>query len=116
MLAEKLIAVTRLPRTGFACICALILTACGGGGGGGSSLSPPAPPPPPPTTVNPSLSISDAIVTEGDAGNTVLQFTIVSSSFAMSGQTVADASVTYTTSSDTATAIQAWVLPPTSPA
>lgn len=53
------------------------------------------------TTVNPSLSISDAIVTEGNSGTIALRFT-VQISFA-AGATVASASVNYATSAGTAT-------------
>ncbi len=83
---------------------AFVVTACGGGGGnGGTTSPPPPPPPPPPTTVNPSLSISDAVVTEGDAGTVALRFTVQASVIAPAGATIASASVDYSTSAGTAT-------------
>ena len=72
----------------------VIVTACGGGGGGGSSA-------PAPTPVNPSLSISDASVIEGDSGNTTLQFTVTAS--VPVGATAASASVSFATSGGSAT-------------
>ena len=77
---------------------AVMLSACGGGS------DPASPPPPPPPTVEPTLTIEDAIVTEGDSGNTVLQFTIRAGAVSV-GPTppvVADASVDFTTSAGTA--------------
>ncbi len=76
---------------------AVIVTACGGGGGSAAPQ-----PLPPPATVNPSLSISDASVTEGDAGTTTLQFTVEASFVAPAGTTVASATVAYATSAGTA--------------
>ncbi len=86
----------RLARYLFALVLAFLVTACGGGGGGDTTS-------PPPPTVNPSLSISDAIVTEGDAGTTTLRFTILASAFGTVGSIVASASVDYSTSAGTAT-------------
>ena len=86
-----------------ALVATVLFAACGSSGGGDTSSSPP--PPPPPTTVEPTLSIDDAIVTEGDSGTTMLQFTIQASA-AGSGATppvVADASVDYSTSAGSAT-------------
>ena len=83
---------------------AFALTACGGGGGDSTSPPPPSPPPPPPpTTVDPTLSISDAIVTEGDSGTTTLQFTVQAGGIAPAPSVFSDSSVDYTTSAGTAT-------------
>jgi len=72
---------------------ALSLNACGGG-------SSPAPPTvPPPATVNPSLSIGDASVIEGDSATTTLQFIVQASA----GTNNASATVDYSTSAGTAT-------------
>lgn len=97
--------VAELPRqnlraTRYICANALafVATACGGGG----DIASPQPPPPP-TTVNPSLSIDDAIVTEGDTGTTTLQFTVQASFIAQVGATIASASVDFATSANTAT-------------
>ena len=76
------------------------VSACGGGA---STATNSPPPPPPPPVVNPSLSIDDPIVTEGDSGSATLQFTITASSVGQAGSVVADASVDFTTSSRTAT-------------
>jgi uncharacterized repeat protein (TIGR03806 family) len=99
MLSELLRQTQRTAR----CLCmpalVFIVTACGGG----SSSGLPSPPLPPPTTVNPTLSISDAIVTEGDAGITTLGFTVQASVIASGGATVTSASVDYATSGGTAT-------------
>lgn len=82
------------------CLCTLMLAfvvaACGGGGNKAAA-------PPPPPTVNPTLSISDAIVTEGDAGTTTLQFTVQSGAIAPVPAIIADASVNYSTAGGTAT-------------
>ncbi|MEO0574154.1 MAG: PQQ-dependent sugar dehydrogenase [Pseudomonadota bacterium] len=79
-------------------VCALTLAACGGS----SSDTPVADAPP--TTTLPSLSIGDAVVTEGNSGNVTLQFTVTSSA-AASGQTsTAAASVEFATSDDSALA------------
>ena len=85
-------------RNCFAVLLAVVVSACGGSG---DSSSPP--PPPPPTTVEPTLSIDDAVVTEGDSGLTVLQFTISASAVSQGGSVIADASVDYVTSDETAT-------------
>lgn len=99
MLAELSRQKLRVARYVCALTLAFVVTACGGGG---SNATPP-PPPPPPTTVNPSLSISDAIVTEGDTGTTTLQFTVQAGAIAPLGAIIADASVDYSTSAGTAT-------------
>ena len=70
------------------------LAACGGGGGSSASQ---------PVTVNPSLSIADASVTEGDSGTTTLEFTVTASATVPAGGTIADATVDYATSAGTAT-------------
>ncbi len=93
-----------LARLLVALVFSATLAACGGGSSSGAvSPPPPPPPPPPPTTVEPSLSISDAVITEGDAGMVVLSFTVQASATTTVGQTVADASVDYATSDDSAT-------------
>lgn len=98
MLAELRRKTPRVARHVGALIPALVVTACGGGG---DDTAPP--PPEPPTTVNPTLSISDAIVTEGDTGTTTLRFTVEASVITPSPGTVASASVDYSTSAGTAT-------------
>ena len=85
-----------------ALVIAFVVSACGGGGGNGGT-TPPPPPPPPPATVNPSLSIGDAVVTEGDAGTVALRFTVQACVVAPAGATIASASVDYSTSAGTAT-------------
>jgi len=96
MPAELLRQIGRMARYACALTLAFVVTACGSGGGN-------ATPPPLPPTVNPSLSISDAIVTEGDTGTTTLQFTVQSGAIAPVGTIIADASVNYSTSGGTAT-------------
>ncbi len=54
-------------------------------------------------TANPSLSISDAVVTEGDTGTATLQFTVQASAVAPVGTTITPASVDYATAAGTAT-------------
>ena len=88
----------RLARFLLALSLAFCVAACGGSDSTASTS-----PPPPPPTVNPSLSISDAIVTEGDTGTSTLQFTVQVSFVAPAGSVVASASVDYSTSADTAT-------------
>ena len=83
----------RTARILFALAFAFAVTACGGGGS----------PAPQPVTLNPVLSISDAVVTEGDSATTTLQFGIRASVSAQAGATVASASVDYSTSAVTAT-------------
>ncbi|MEL6870544.1 MAG: PQQ-dependent sugar dehydrogenase [Pseudomonadota bacterium] len=80
-----------------AALLALLLSGCGGSGSDEDT-----PPPPPATTVNPTLSISDASIDEGDGGNTTLQFTIQASATPSAGQAVSDASVSYATAANTA--------------
>lgn len=84
-------------------IAVLFFTSAFFGCGGGSDTAP-LPPDPmvPPTTVDPTLSISDAIVTEGDSGTTTLRFTVSASVFALAGSTISSASADYSTSADTA--------------
>lgn len=77
-------------------VLSIVVTACGGGGNNAAA------PPTPPLTVNPTLSIADAIVTEGDAGTTTLQFTVQSGGVFPAGAIFADASVSYSTSDGTA--------------
>ncbi|MEL7375275.1 MAG: Calx-beta domain-containing protein, partial [Pseudomonadota bacterium] len=81
-------------RNGSALLVCLVLTACGGGGGGD--------PAPAPVTVNPTLSISDASVTEGDTGVATLSFTVTASATVPAGGNVADASVDYATTAGSA--------------
>ncbi len=78
--------------------CAATMAACGGGGGTGAAA-----PPQQQTTVDPTLSIEDAIVTEGDSGTIVMSFTVSVSGSPAAGQVLADASVSFATSADTAT-------------
>lgn len=98
----------RLARAPVALATALILAACGGSGGNNAvsppaSPPPPAPPPPPSGTVKPSLSISNAIINEGDSGTTTLQFTVTSFAVLEVGQTIANSRVDYSTTAGTAT-------------
>jgi uncharacterized repeat protein (TIGR03806 family) len=92
---------SRLAHTLVALGVAFSLSACGGS----SPAAPPPPPssPPPPSTVNPTLSVSDASVREGDMGTSTLTFTVVASATVTSGQTVADASVDFETVAGSAT-------------
>ncbi|MEM8815468.1 MAG: PQQ-dependent sugar dehydrogenase [Pseudomonadota bacterium] len=53
--------------------------------------------------MDPTLSISDAIVTEGDTGTTTLQFTVQAGGIAPAPAVFADSSVDYATSAGTAT-------------
>ena len=71
---------------------AILCSACGGGGGdsGGGTTMPPSNP-------MPSLNIADTSVTEGDTGDTVLNFTVT-----MSGTSTQAVSVNYATSDGTA--------------
>ncbi len=85
-------------RCAFALMLAATFSACGGGSSGA-----PSSPPPSPIPVNPTLTIDDAIVTEGDSGTVVLSFTVNASGTLGPGQVLADASVDYATSADTAT-------------
>ena len=99
----RLTAITAwLARSAVALLVSFLLTACGGGGGDEPVSPPPTPSPPPPTTVNPTLSVEDAIVTEGDAGMVVISFTVNASAVVVAGDVIADASVDYATSADTA--------------
>ena len=100
MLTELLRQTSWAARRSNVLVLAFVLTACGGGSDSDDTTPPP---PDPPTVVNPSLSISDAIVTEGDTGTATLQFTVQSSAAVPTGGTVADASVDYATSAGTAT-------------
>ena len=100
MLTELLRQISWAARCSSVLVLAFVLAACGGGSDGNDTTPPP---PDPPTVVNPTLSINDAVVTEGDAGTTILQFTIQSSAVVPAGGTVADASVDYATSAGTAT-------------
>ena len=68
-----------------------------------SSNAPPPAQPPPVPTVDPTLSISNAVVTEGDTGTTTLQFTVQAGGVFPVPSILADATVSYTTSSGTAT-------------
>ena len=72
----------------------IALAACGGGGGEGQ---PPTPPPPPPGL--PTLSISAATLTEGDAGISDLAFDVQ-----LSATAAGDVTVDYATADDTAIA------------
>ncbi|MEM8547244.1 MAG: PQQ-dependent sugar dehydrogenase [Pseudomonadota bacterium] len=74
----------------------VVLTTLGGCGGGGSSAPPPA------ASVDPTLNISDASVTEGNNGTTDLIFTVRAT--VPVGASANDASVEFATSADTATA------------
>ena len=78
----------------FAWIYCLFIAACGGGGGGD--------PAPTPVSVNPTLAISDASITEGDSGVTTLNFTVSASASVPAGGSVADASVDYATTAGSA--------------
>lgn len=98
MLAEFLRICGRLTRNLCALTLVFLVTACGSGGNNAT----PAPPPPTPT-VNPSLSISDAIVTEGDTGTTTLRFTVQAGVISPVPAIIADASVAYSTSGGSAT-------------
>jgi len=97
MLAELSRHDPRSARHLFTLLFAFLVTACSDGGSDGGVTSPP------PATINPSLSIDDAIVTEGDTGTTTLQFTIQVSTLSLTGSTVADAGVDYLTSGGSAT-------------
>ncbi len=90
---------SNLARCSVALIFTLTITACGGG----SSAPPPPPPPPPPMTVNPTLSIADAVVTEGDSGTTLLRFTVSAGGVSPAPSVFADATVSYSTFGGTAT-------------
>ncbi|MEL7297367.1 MAG: PQQ-dependent sugar dehydrogenase [Pseudomonadota bacterium] len=83
----------------FSLLAALLLVGCGGSGGDDNTLIEPDPPN---TIVNPSLSISDATVTEDDDTNVTLSFTVQASFVAPAGATIADARVSYATASATA--------------
>ncbi|MDJ0917036.1 MAG: PQQ-dependent sugar dehydrogenase [Woeseiaceae bacterium] len=74
----------------------MLLSACGGGGGGDQSFTAP-----PPAPVNPTLSINDASILEGDSGNTALVFTVTAT--VPVGSTAASASVDFATSPGSAT-------------
>ncbi|MEN7342023.1 MAG: PQQ-dependent sugar dehydrogenase [Pseudomonadota bacterium] len=80
---------------------ALLLGGCGGGGGDGTVTAPP------PAAANPTLSIADASLTEGDTGSTVITLTVSAS--APAGTTVSNASVDYATAPGTATAIDDYI-------
>ncbi|HNP34283.1 MAG TPA: PQQ-dependent sugar dehydrogenase [Woeseiaceae bacterium] len=86
----------RRTATGVTLIVATLIAACGGSGGGDATN-------PPSATVNPSLAIEDAIITEGDTGNSNLQFTVQASVIAPSAGSIASATVDYSTSAGTAT-------------
>lgn len=75
---------------------AALVAACGGGGGGGSS-SPASAPPPSPSS--PTLSIADASVTRGSAGDDSVSISVTLSAAASSAVTVE-----YATQDGTATA------------
>ncbi len=81
----------------------LAVAACGGGGGSAASPPPPTTPPPPPTVVEANLSISDAIVTEGNSGMVALRFTVTPQSITPSPSVFETGSVDYSTSGITAT-------------
>ncbi|MEO1595582.1 MAG: PQQ-dependent sugar dehydrogenase [Pseudomonadota bacterium] len=83
-------------RNASALLACLLITACGGSGGGD--------PAPTPVTVNPTLSISDASITEGDSGVVTLNFTVTASATVPAGGSVADASVDYATAAASASA------------
>ncbi len=100
MLTDLFPQASRVARRSCVLILTFVVTACGGGSDSNDTTPPP---PDPPTTVNPTLSIGDAIVTEGDTGTATLQFTIQASAVVPAGGTVADASVDYVTSAGTAT-------------
>lgn len=87
---------SRTTRNSIVLSAALLISACGGGGGDATVVTPP-------TTVNPTLSISDASANEGDNGTTTVQFTVQATANVGPGATIASASVDYATSSDTAT-------------
>ncbi|MFK8054270.1 MAG: PQQ-dependent sugar dehydrogenase [Woeseiaceae bacterium] len=76
-------------------LAACLIAACGGSGGDDTMA-------PTPTTVNPTLSIADATIREGDNGTTALQFTVTATANAQPPATVASASVNYATSAGTA--------------
>ncbi|MEO0346074.1 MAG: Calx-beta domain-containing protein, partial [Pseudomonadota bacterium] len=89
------IAVTKT-RSVCALLACLVVAACGGGGGGD--------PAPAPVTVNPSLAIGDASISEGDLGVATLNFTVTASATVPTGGSVADASVDYATAAGSASA------------
>ena len=103
MLTERVRTIPIILRSLCALSLACAVAACGGGDGDSSPPPAPPPPPPPPTTVEPTLSISDAIVTEGDSGTTTMRFTVQAGGFAPAPSVFADSSVDYATSAGTAT-------------
>ncbi|MEM7765056.1 MAG: PQQ-dependent sugar dehydrogenase [Pseudomonadota bacterium] len=91
-----------MKRADLFCLAAsVLLVGCGGSGGDDNTL---VEPDPPSTVVNPSLSISDATVTEDDDTNVTLSFTVQASAVLPAGATIADARVSYATASATAEA------------
>lgn len=79
-------------------VATLVLGACGGGG---SNPSPPTPPPPPPPPAIPivTVSIANAVIDEGDSGNSELTFPVTLDQAAAS-----DVTVDYSTVDGSATA------------
>lgn len=78
------------------CCLMLALGACGGSSSDTPSQQPPV-------ATLPTVSISDALVTEGNSATTTLQFTVTSSAPPNTPSSTAAASVAYSTSDDTAT-------------
>ena len=91
-------------RTLIALAVVFAVTACGGSGSPSQVTQP--------VTLNPALSISDAIVTEGDSATSTLQFTVQASVVAQAGAIIASASVDYSTTAGTATEGVDWNLVP----
>lgn len=75
------------------------LVACGGGGGGGSTPAPKPTPTPTPTPTTPTLSVSNASIIEGDAGNSTVEVVVK-----LSKSSTSDITVDYATANGTATA------------
>ncbi len=103
MLAKLHEKTLRLAHTAIALLAPAVFVACGGGSSDTAQPPPPMPPPPPPPgSVDPALTIEDAIVTEGDSGTVVLSFTVNATAAVVAGSTVADARVDFSTAPDTA--------------
>ena len=85
----------RTARGAATVLLAATIAACGGGGGD---------PAPARVTINPSLAIEDARVSEGNSGTTSLEFTVTASAVSQVPGDIADATVDWSTTAGTATA------------